>query len=119
MDYLKRGVKMGEKIVFDAESIFLRILTAVPIGADLLLSIVYSTSIFGWCVWVSAAGHQGGSGESARIQAASASLTRYSHRRWTATTIPCYVALWRRSLSYGGVNESQTCFSSRRVCSGV
>ena len=36
----------------------------------------------------------------------------------TATTIPCYVALWRRSLSYGGVNECQTCFSSRRVCSG-
>ena len=45
MDYLKRGVKMGEKTVFDAESIFLRILTAAPIGADLLLSIVYSTSI--------------------------------------------------------------------------
>ena len=47
MDYLKRGVKMGETTVFDAESIFLRILTAAPIGADLLLSIVYSTSIFG------------------------------------------------------------------------
>ena len=47
VDYLKRGVKMGKKTVFDAESIFLRILTAAPIGADLLLSIVYSTSIFG------------------------------------------------------------------------
>ena len=47
MDYLKRGVKMGEKTVFDAESIFLRILTAATTGADLLLSIVYSTSIFG------------------------------------------------------------------------
>ena len=31
MDYLKRGVKMGEKTVFDAESIFLRMLTAAPI----------------------------------------------------------------------------------------
>ena len=47
MDYLKRFVKMGEKTVFDTESIFLRILSAAPIGADLLLSIVYSTSIFG------------------------------------------------------------------------
>ena len=47
MDYLKRGVKMGEKTVFDAESIFLRILTAAPTGADVLLSIVYSTSSFG------------------------------------------------------------------------
>ena len=41
------------------------------------------------------------------------------NRRWTATTISCYVALWRRSLSSVGVNESPTCFSSRRVCSGV
>ena len=47
MDYLKRGVKIREKTVFDAESIFLRILSAAPIGADLLLSIVYSTSTFG------------------------------------------------------------------------
>ena len=47
MEYMKRGVKMGEKTVFDAESIFLRILSAAPIGADLLLSIVCSTSIFG------------------------------------------------------------------------
>ena len=38
IDYLKRGVKMGEKTVFDAESIFLRILTAATTGADLLLS---------------------------------------------------------------------------------
>ena len=29
MDYLKRGVKMGEKTVFDAESIFLRTLPQV------------------------------------------------------------------------------------------
>ena len=41
MDYLKRFVKIGERTVFDAESIFLRILSAAPIGADLLLSIVY------------------------------------------------------------------------------
>ena len=56
--------------------------------------------------------------ESAWNQAVSASLTRYSHRRWTATTISCYVALRRRSLRSGGVNEIQTCFSSRRVCPG-
>ena len=96
-----------------------RTTTTSPTGADLLLSIVCSTSNFGWWVRVSAAGQQGGSDESARNQAVLASLTRYSHRRWTTTTIPCYVALWRRSLSSGGINESQTCFSSRRVCSGV
>ena len=113
------AVSKWERKLFDAESISLRIFSAAPFGADLFLSIVYSTSIFGWRVWVSAAGHRGGSDESARNHAVSASLTRYSHRRWTATTIPCYVAIWRRSLSCGGVNESQICFSSRWVCSGV
>ena len=38
---------------------------------------------------MSAAGQQGGSGESVRNQAVSASLIRYSHRRWTATTRSC------------------------------
>ena len=68
---------------------------------------------------MSAAGKQGGFDESARMQAVSASLTRYSHRQLTATTISCYVALWRGSLSSRGVIESLACFSSRRACSGV
>ena len=69
--YLKRGITVGEKTVFDAESIFLRILIV---------------------------------GQQRQLQAVSASLTRYSRRLRTATTISCYVALRRRSLMSGGVN---------------
>ena len=50
-EYLKCRVKLGEKTVFYAESIYHhsdgRTTTAAPTGADLLLSIVCSISIFG------------------------------------------------------------------------
>ena len=121
MEYLKRVVKLGEKTVFDAESIFLRILM-VGQQWQLQLTPIFSyqlCAIFGRCVGCLRRGNK-----AALMNRLGMKLSRprspdivivdgqqiLYHVTWRQ---------WRRTpLSSGGVNEIQTCFSSRRVCSG-
>ena len=124
MEYLKRGVKVGEKTVFDAESIFLRILM-VGQQRHLQLAPIFSYQL---CAvppsLVDEFGCLRRGNKAAPMNRLGIKLTRPRSPDIVIVDgqqllLSCYVALWRRSLSSGGVNESQACFSSRRVGSGV